>query len=475
MLMMFRSFFFGFAAFLAVTFAARGTEDGTAGAEWMPTIPDALIGPYIADPRIVTVLDAPGTNCASAGQLNFNCLVYSDYRSGAGAPENVSNPFMLPVFTLVKKTVASDISSLRKHAKFGGDNMRQLDTGFLTYGDARIELVGLVNRMDRQFNRDTVVGRGRPEDRCGEISAIYRFGYEGNLEGADVTGDRKYQSRLPVTMNVVFPAAPWSGETGCQEVARRWLGYVNAVKAGAGVSELLPKAQAIAGSLHAGDIDRIELNMQGSRVPAGADSTDFGTLGTYIIRVFRWTPGNEEGGGRWKASYLTNQIDRARFFDAKGDENTCGENKNKKLDRTRLVEFLLSINAPGEGPNGVGDVDSGLINIPQEFLACRAISISPGGSSRSGNLPFWSGKTATEVIITDKEISDALKRYRAKGFTLGFVGSADEFRTRLNDATCSGCHQTRAIAGFHFPGADRFGTSPVNSVYLPGSPHFFGD
>ena len=67
--------------------------------------------------------------------------------------------------------------------------------------------------------------------------------------------------------------------------------------------------------------------MQGSRVSAGSDTTDFGTLGTYIIRVFRWTP--DPKGGRWKPTYLTNQIDRARLLDGAADENTCEEEKKK--------------------------------------------------------------------------------------------------------------------------------------------------
>ena len=131
---------------------------------------------------------------------------------------------------------------------------------------------------------------------------------------------------------------------------------------------------------------------------------------------------------------------------------------------------------PGQGPNAIGDVDNGLLNIPQPFLACRAISISPGGASRSGNQPFWNAALSSEQIISDQEIATALRRYRQRfPDSLGFIGTVEEFRTRLNDASCSGCHQTRAIAGFHFPGADRPGGSPVNAVYLPGSPHFFGD
>jgi hypothetical protein len=46
---------------------------------------------------------------------------------------------------------------------------------------------------------------------------------------------------------------------------------------------------------------------------------------------------------------------------------------------------------------------------------------------------------------------------------------------RLDDITCSGCHQTRAIGGFHFPGAERFGPLSDSAVVAAASPQFFGD
>ena len=384
----------------------------------------------------------------------------------------VSNPFTLPVFELVQDTVLKDLHSIPKHQEFGGESARSLKDGFLDFAGARIELVGVINRMDRQFNRDEVPGRGG-RLKCGEISALYRFGYEGNLPSSAM-GEHQYKSRLPVTMNVVFPAIPWSGELTCREVAQRWLDYARGLQQGADPDQLRQQARLIVSSLKPDDIDRIELNMQGSRVSAGNDKTDFGTLGTYIIRVFRWAP--DPAGGRWQPTYLTNQIDRARLLGGDGDENTCEENRGSRIDRRDLVAWLLSMEPPGQGPNAIGDVDNGLLNIPQPFLACRAISISPGGASRSGNQPFWNAALSSEQIISDQEIATALRRYKQRfPDSLGFIGTVEEFRTRLNDASCSGCHQTRAIAGFHFPGADRPGGSPVNAVYLPGSPHFFGD
>jgi hypothetical protein len=55
------------------------------------------------------------------------------------------------------------------------------------------------------------------------------------------------------------------------------------------------------------------------------------------------------------------------------------------------------------------------------------------------------------------------------------IRSLAGFERRLNDMTCSGCHQTRGIGGFHFPGVDWMAAKPSNSTVVPASPHFFGD
>ena len=51
----------------------------------------------------------------------------------------------------------------------------------------------------------------------------------------------------------------------------------------------------------------------------------------------------------------------------------------------------------------------------------------------------------------------------------------EAFQRRLNDITCAGCHQTRGIGGFHFPGVDWMAAKPSNAAVVPASPHFFGD
>jgi hypothetical protein len=55
------------------------------------------------------------------------------------------------------------------------------------------------------------------------------------------------------------------------------------------------------------------------------------------------------------------------------------------------------------------------------------------------------------------------------------IRSVAGFERRLNDITCAGCHQTRGIGGFHFPGVDWTQAQPANATIVPASPHFIGD
>jgi hypothetical protein len=69
----------------------------------------------------------------------------------------------------------------------------------------------------------------------------------------------------------------------------------------------------------------------------------------------------------------------------------------------------------------------------------------------------------------------ALQKAAARGITMQNIRSVAGFGRRLNDITCAGCHQTRGIGGFHFPGVDWMAEHPSNTTIVPASPHFFGD
>ena len=230
-------------------------------------------------------------------------------------------------------------------------------------------------------------------------------------------------------------------------------------------ADLTDPSDGVVSLLDGRDIERIELNFQAYRISAGADRTDFGSTAEYVIRVFRWNPDQK----KFTPSYLTNQIDRARLLgNPLGDSNSCDRGVRRPMSKARFLAYVTR-------PVVLSDIDNGTLNIPQEFLACRAVTASPGGAHRSRNSMFWNASNPAEQIITDAQIERAMRRAQSPSRQFSFMKSPNDFRLRINGLSCSGCHQERAIAGFHFPGADRPGAPVSNSVYLPGSAAFPGD
>ena len=431
-------------------------------------LPKFLRGPFIADPDVIARLDHldPNADCTKSGKLVFACLIQTlAPKHDQQAPDGkLANPFNLRVASEITKTIRTDLADLvGKDAKDAKDGDRiSLNPDFFTDPRSQVELVGIVNRIDRQFIKDRVPG-AEDHNRCGEVSVIYRFSYSLH------TGDA--QSRLPVTMNVVFPAVPRDkpqDASNCREIAARWVAELNRPvdrSAPQIVADLLDPATGVLGVLTGKDIERIELNMQAYRIKVGSDQTDFGSTAEYVLRVFRWKPEH----GRFEVSYLTNQIDRARLLgNPKGDDNSCDPEKPLAMSKAALQAYLTK-------PEVLSDIDNGTLNIEEKYLACRATTVSPGGPHRSKNQAFWNAPTSALQILSDVQITAAMKKATSPTRQFSFMKSADDVRTRLNELTCSGCHQARAIAGFHFPGADRAETHASNAVLLPGSPHFYGD
>ena len=78
-------------------------------------------------------------------------------------------------------------------------------------------------------------------------------------------------------------------------------------------------------------------------------------------------------------------------------------------------------------------------------------------------------------LFVESDVVAALEKATRSGAKLQNIRSVGGFERRLNDMGCSGCHQTRGIGGFHFPGVDWMAAKPSNSTVVPASPHFFGD
>jgi hypothetical protein len=300
------------------------------------------------------------------------------------------------------------------------------DRALLVSAQSRFVLAGIVNRMDRAY---------LAPDSCGEIRLIYRL-----VRIEPMQAGEGFSPRLPMTLNIVLKAKGDHALDGsgmaltCSELARRWL---------AADGPLI--------SIKPENIDRIETNLQIAHAPKSA-TRDFRT--DYLLKVFRLnarTHGFEEAP-------LENQIDREKIF---------ADGGLKREFRAWLLD-----------PKNLAELDRGTILIPEKFLSVGAIAATPVGFAPSNLQPAFGFVQADgygNEVFGEAEVVAALKKAAGSGVAFENIRSVAGFERRLNDMTCSGCHQTRGIGGFHFPGVDWMAEKPSNSRVVPASPHFFGD
>ena len=319
------------------------------------------------------------------------------------------------------------------------------DRSLLYSTDTRFVLSGIVNRMDRAYV---------DAKDCGEIRLIYRL----TRIGAPAVGELDVTARLPMTLNVVIKAR---GETAdgrggvpvtCAEIARRWLAAGELAARGA---ELAAKLTAPGGALDLVDpknIERIETNIQIVHVPK-SPAHDFQT--DYLMKVFDY----DAAADRFDQASLENQIDRDRLL----------------ADPALARDFKAWLLEPAH----FSELDRGTLLIPERFLAKHAITATPVGFAPSALQPAFglvAGEDHTDhPVFSEQDVVAALQRAAGQGIALQNIRSVAGFERRLNDVMCSGCHETRGIGGFHFPGVDWMAAKPSNSTIVPASPHFFGD
>jgi hypothetical protein len=359
-----------------------------------------------------------------------------------------SLPSMAPVRTAIDgefdRYIAKHKQSLpNENIGVGEDFAFQLfDRAQLYSADTRFVLAGIVNRIDRAY----VDGAS-----CGEIRLIYRLTRIKPASGAATA-----PSRLPMTLNLVLkakggPGVDRSGKTiTCSEIARRWLAAGELSLTGAALAGKLLDEGGPLDLFGYQNIDRIETNIQIAHAPKSA-TRDFRT--DYLLKVFRYDAAARE----FREAPMENQIDRDRIL---ADDSLRREFKTWLLDPRHLAEF-----------------DSGTVLIPEKFLANGAIAATPVGFDNSDLQPefgLMQGEGANP-LFAESDVVAALKKAAADGTKLQNIRSVAGFERRLNDVTCSGCHQTRGIGGFHFPGVDWMTEKPSNSTVVPASPHFFGD
>jgi hypothetical protein len=316
------------------------------------------------------------------------------------------------------------------------------DRAALYSPDTRFVLSGIVNRMDRAY---------LAEQNCGEIRLLYRLTRTAAPETADAPSPR-----LPMTLNIVLkakgdPAVDGNGQAiTCAAIARRWLAAGEMSLTGAALAGKLTAKDGALDLVAPENIARIETNLQIAHAPKSA-VRDFRT--DYLMKVFDY----DAQSARFMEAPLENQIDRERLV----------------TDETLKADFkawLLS-------PENFRAFDRGTVLIPEKFLAKGAVAVTPVGFAQSDLQPAFGlveGEGA-KAIFSESDVVAALKKAAEDGPALQNIHSVAGFARRLNDMTCSGCHQTRGIGGFHFPGVDWMAAKPSNATVVPASPQFYGD
>ena len=374
----------------------------------------------------------------------------------ADTPLANSELFALPSMVPVRKALDAEFDRYiaRQKASLPNETIgvgtafdfQLFDRALLDSPATRFVLAGIVNRMDRAYVH---------EADCGEIRLIYRL---TRTDVPETTGEGAVSPRLPMTLNVVLKARGASAIDGsgkalaCAEIARRWLAAGEWSLTGAALAEKLTAKDGPLDLIGPDDITHIETNLQIAHAPKSA-IRDFRT--DYLLKVFDYDAPSKT----FIEAPMENQIDRERIL------------ADAKLGR-EFKAWLLE-------PSHFAELDRGTILVPDQFLATAAIAPTPAGFSASDLQPAFGlvqGDDApVEPLFKNADVVAALKKAAESGIALQNVRSVAGFERRLNDITCAGCHQTRGIGGFHFPGVDWMAAKPNNSTVVPASPHFFGD
>lgn len=210
---------------------------------------------------------------------------------------------------------------------------RNLDVGWLRATNARFDLVGLVNRMDRAPIRPGT---------CGDLLLIYRLAYQGP----------KLSSRLPLTVNLVYSLAPVGGD--CRALVGQWRPP----------PPLSAAWLTTEGPLQPRNLERlqqVQTNYQVIRSAAGIRN-QLGGASEYALRAFHVRDGH------LVRAPLANTPDVGRL----GADPAL---------RQALLGFLRE-------EESLRALDRGTIQIPDRFLATAVSSFAPHGLARMQNRLF---------------------------------------------------------------------------------------
>lgn len=393
------------------------------GVNWSagPAARGAATTDPITDSDLMRALEAEGLGLERLfGDVLARSKGANSVRPSDSAPNSLAafaeHPGWQPLLDAIRREVdrvrASDPNAGVSVARY---SHRVFDVEFLRSTVARFELVGVVNRLDRA---------PLVPDSCGEVRLVYRLSYAAG----------KRASRLPLTLGVELPVQR-NGE-GCTTAAQHWQepAHVSAqarahwfTRQGPLQPSLLAPALSRA---------RVVVNAQIVRWPSTV-RPDLGGHAEYLLAAFR--------------------IDAAGVLQPEGLENTIDAAALQR-DPARRKRLLAWLTDPAHLPS----IAAGSVDIPDEFLATRAISVTPRGSTRLQNRPFSGLFKLSELDNLDLSAFEYTK-------------TPEALLRRLDQLSCQGCHQARSVAGFHLLGEDPSGSPSENSLAVPISAHVSED
>jgi len=362
---------------------------------------------YVEDPALLAQLEKSGYAFADLFSQNGDDLESLYARA--------------PAYRAIADTISADVAELRAEIEAGGRPLREftaaetgrvMDMRWLQTNAARFRLVGVVNRLDR---RDFHQLSG--ETGCGEVRLVYRLAYAFRKDGKG----KLLSSRMPFNFNAVFDVMP-DADGGCVGVAGRWSPAID--------------ENVDVGWLAGGPLDRtamtfrqLELNAQVVRFPSGQEP-EFGGQAVYLMRIFGID------GDRVSERTLENTPDVARI----------------------AADAALKAQLAAYVAENASEIDEGVYQVPEQFLARKVVSWSTFGNARSANHPFGTLFSPEDFAGVDLSAGTLVRSPKA-------------LLERLDNGACQGCHQSGGTAGFHVIGLDDAYTSPLNRVEVGVSPH----
>lgn len=425
---------------MRVTFALLTAVLGLVGcsAATPSTNPSQQPAPPTSSARAATVGGGTATPSTPATTPSAPLLLLTEYRAlrdlerhgfdlgsllfGSPATRTAKDLSAFAAYRDLTAEIASALAVARARDPGLGEGMRfghrAFPISWLNSTAFHFELAAVVNRMDRK-----IFAPGS----CGELRFIYRLAYHSEVAGTPV------QSRLPMTLNVVA----WLPGPDCGSWSQR-LTTVDANHDG------LPDAlsPATASALH---LKSVEIDLQSARWPSTVRPNMAGHA-EYVMRVL------EPLGSEIVTLSPATQRSHELRLHAAPLENTPDVAKLQRQPglRKELLDWLTQ-------PDTLSRIDQGTLLVPDKYLATAALSVAPHGMARLANRPY-------SQLFGERELRTA----KLDGFRT-FKSSSDLLR-RLDGLSCTGCHQTHSLAGFHVLGEDD-PARRADSLAVPHSAH----